>query len=236
MDEDLSRDHSVDGKDMNGNASRDRPVDRVTVPEAAEMMGVTQSAIRKRIHRGTIPWDKDHEGRIYVYVDPSEMSPETRGGKARDTSAGQSRDELLEAYRDQVEFLRRELERKDTIIMSLMQRVPELETRQRLLLRDARRLRDGLRAGGQRYATPGAAGALRDANLGDAEMTYCSFYRTKLRGADLRKATFVMQGQIEEAVGDRHTRLSSPLHTPKAWSLSFEEQLERLKELDSELT
>ena len=118
--------------------------------------------------------------------------------------------------------------------MSLMQRVPELETRQRLLLRDARRLRDGLRAGGQRYATPGAAGALRDANLGDAEMTYCSIYRTKLRGADLRKATFLMQGQIEEAVGDRDTRLSSPLHTPKAWSLSYEEQLERLKELDSE--
>ena len=127
LDEDLSRDRSVDGKDVNGNVSRDRPVDRVTVLEAAEMMGVTQSAIRKRVHRGTIPSDKDHEGRIYVYVDPSEMSPETRGGKARDTSAGQSRDELLEAYRDQVEFLRRELERKDTIIMSLTQRIPELE-------------------------------------------------------------------------------------------------------------
>src|SRR5215210_2639985 len=125
--EGLSRNRYVDRKDMNGNASRDRPVDRVTVPEAAEMMGVTQSAIRKRVHRGTIPWDKDHEGRIYVYVDPSEMSPETRGGKARGTSAGQSRDELLEAYRDQVEFLRRELERKDTLLMSLMQRVPELE-------------------------------------------------------------------------------------------------------------
>jgi excisionase family DNA binding protein len=117
----------VDGKDMNGNASRDRPVDRVTVAEAAEMMGVTQSAIRKRVHRGTIPWEKDGEGRIYVYVDLSEMSIETRGGKARDTSAGQSREELLEAYRDQVEFLRRELERKDTIIMSLTQRIPELE-------------------------------------------------------------------------------------------------------------
>jgi hypothetical protein len=130
LDEDLSQDRSVDGKDMNGNASGDRPVDRVTVPEAAEMIGVTQSAIRKRVHRGTIPWDKDHEGRIYVYVDPSEMRPETWGDKARDTSAGQSRDELLEAYRDQVEFLRRELERKDTLLMSLMQRVPELEPAQ----------------------------------------------------------------------------------------------------------
>ena len=82
---------------------------------------------------------------------------------------------------------------------------------------------------------------LSDANLGDAEMTYCSFYRTKLRGADLRgadlrKATFLIQGQIEEAVGNRHTRLSSPLRTPKVWSMSYEEQLERLKELDSEPT
>ena len=130
LDKDGSRDRHVDGKDMNGNASRDRPVDRVRVPEAAEMMGVTQSAIRKRVHRGTIPWDKDHEGRIYVYVEPSEMRPETRGGKARDTSAGQSGEELVEAYRDQVEFLRRELERKDTLLMSLTQRVPELEPAQ----------------------------------------------------------------------------------------------------------
>src|SRR3712207_9274515 len=54
LDEDLSRDRSVDGKDMNANASRDRPVGRLTVPEAADMTGVTQSAIRKRVHRGTI--------------------------------------------------------------------------------------------------------------------------------------------------------------------------------------
>ena len=127
MDEDLSRDRHVHGMDMNANASCDRPMGRVTVPEAAKMMGVTQSAIRKRVHRGTIPWDKDHEGRLYVYVEPSEMRPETRGGKARDTSAGHSGEELVEAYRDQVEFLRRELERKDTLLMSLMQCVPELE-------------------------------------------------------------------------------------------------------------
>ncbi len=102
-------------------------MDRVTVPEAAELLGITQSAIRKRVQRGTIPWDKDGEGRIYVYVDPSETSHETGEDKSRDMSSGRSRDELLEAYRDQVEFLRRELERKDTIIMSLTQRIPELE-------------------------------------------------------------------------------------------------------------
>ena len=110
-----------------GNGREDSPVDRVTVPEAADLLGVTQSAVRKRIQRGTIPWDKDEEGRIFVYVDPSEGSPETGEDTSQDTVAGQSRDELLEVYREQVDFLRRELERKDTIIMSLTQRIPELE-------------------------------------------------------------------------------------------------------------
>ena len=110
-----------------GNGREDSPVDRVTVPEAADLLGVTQSAVRKRIQRGTIPWDKDEEGRIFVYVDPSDAGPETDKDTSRDTAAGQSLDELLEVYREQVDFLRRELERKDTIIMSLTQRIPELE-------------------------------------------------------------------------------------------------------------
>ncbi|MDX6381619.1 MAG: hypothetical protein QOI57_2643 [Rubrobacteraceae bacterium] len=112
---------------VEGNGRHDRTMDRVTVPDAANLLGVSQSAVRKRIQRGTIPWDKDDEGRIYVYVDPSEPSLEAEDDKSQDTSLGQSRDELLEVYREQVEFLRRELERKDTIIMSLTQRIPELE-------------------------------------------------------------------------------------------------------------
>jgi hypothetical protein len=112
---------------MNSSESRDRPMDRISVPEAADLLRVTQSAVRKRVQRGTIPWDKDSDGRIYVYLDLSETSPDTGADKRRDTGAGQSRDELLEVYRDQVEFLRREIERKDTLLMSLMQRVPELE-------------------------------------------------------------------------------------------------------------
>ena len=102
-------------------------MDRVTVSEAADLLGVSQSAVRKRIQRGTITWDKDDEGRIYVYVEYSEASPGIREDKLRDGASGQSRDEIIEVYRDQVEFLRRELERKDTLLMSLMQRVPELE-------------------------------------------------------------------------------------------------------------
>jgi hypothetical protein len=124
---DESRDRPVTKVKRLRDSSRDRAVDRVTVPEAAVMLGVTQSAVRKRVQRGTIPWDKDDEGRIYVYVDLAETSLEAEGEESRNKPPGQSRDELLEAYRDQVEFLRRELERKDTLLMSLMQRVPELE-------------------------------------------------------------------------------------------------------------
>lgn len=112
---------------MRRDETRVDPVDRLTVPEAAELLGVTQSAVRKRVQRGTIPWDKDEEGRLYVYVDPSETSFQTEEDRSRETSSGRSRDELLEVYREQVEFLRRELERKDAIIVSLTQRLPELE-------------------------------------------------------------------------------------------------------------
>src|SRR3954466_4215185 len=57
---------------VEGNGRHDRTRDRVTVPDAANLLGVSQSAVRKRIQRGTVPWDKDDEGRIYVYVDPTE--------------------------------------------------------------------------------------------------------------------------------------------------------------------
>jgi hypothetical protein len=97
-------------------------MDRLTVREAADRLGVTPDAIRQRIKRGTISHDKDDDGLTYVYVTPSETvtdaSPD--GDRQGVTEA------LLRAYED-LEFLRKELERKDTIIMTMAQRIPELE-------------------------------------------------------------------------------------------------------------
>ncbi len=110
--------------------------DRITVQEAAKRLGVKDDAIRKRIQRGTLEHDKDPDGRVYVYLDAAQ--DETNDGQ--DTKAAwdmsqvstkdavvMAKDETISELRDQVDFLRRELERKDAILMSFTQRIPELE-------------------------------------------------------------------------------------------------------------
>jgi hypothetical protein len=99
---------------------------RVTVAEAAARLGVKEQAIRKRIQLGTLTHDKDDDGRVYVYLDMEDM--------ATGTDADASINTLLQSLQDQVVYLRQEAENwkeearhKDTIIMSLTQRIPELE-------------------------------------------------------------------------------------------------------------
>ena len=100
--------------------------DRVTVAEAAVRLGVKEQAIRKRIQRGTLVHDKDDDGRVYVYLDMQDRATGTG------TDAGMST--LVQSLQDQIAYLRQvaedwkeEASRKDTIIMSLTQRIPELE-------------------------------------------------------------------------------------------------------------
>jgi hypothetical protein len=101
-------------------------VERLTVAQAAAQLGVSQDAIRKRIRRNTIDYDQDPDGRIYVYVDSSEI--------AQDESSDASIERLVQVQHDDIEFLRRELEtrteeirRRDSIIAALTQRLPEIE-------------------------------------------------------------------------------------------------------------
>jgi len=113
---------------------QDRPqdvLDKLTVAQAANRLGVTQDAVRKRIARGTIRHEKDKEGRIFVYLDTFETESKTDQDNERDaeskTVSDAEQDKYTRSLEDQIDFLRRELERKDTIIMSLTQRIPELE-------------------------------------------------------------------------------------------------------------
>jgi hypothetical protein len=105
-------------------------MDRVSVAKAAKFLGVSQDAVYKRIKRGTIPWDKDEDGKTYVYIDEPDESTdnsESSTDKRFDASTESSTDSLVDELRDRVGFLEEELRRKDTILMSLVQRIPELE-------------------------------------------------------------------------------------------------------------
>ena len=113
-------------------------LERLTVAQAAAQLGVSQDAIRKRIRRNTIDYDQDPDGRIYVYVDSSEV--------VQDESSDASIERLVQVQHDDIEFLRRELEtrteeirRRDSIIAALAQRLPEIEapTEPRLTLENS---------------------------------------------------------------------------------------------------
>lgn len=107
---------------------------RVTVYEAARALDLSVDAIRKRVQRGAIAYEKDDAGRVHILLDESE----TLQDEVRDTY-GTSSGELLDQLREQNAYLRELLDaerearteenrRKDHIIAGLMQRVPELES------------------------------------------------------------------------------------------------------------
>ena len=130
----MQQDHPRHIPEHSQDSRQDSPqdvVDRLTVAQAADRLGITQDAVRKRIARGTIRHDKDHEGRIFVYLDTFERESKTNQDDGQDrepkTVSDIGQDKYTRSLEDQIGFLRQELERKDTIIMSLTQRIPELE-------------------------------------------------------------------------------------------------------------
>ncbi len=98
-------------------------MDRVTVAEAAERLGVTQDAVRQRIRRGTIDHEKDETGRVYVYLTPTDTARDNVRDGAHDTD----RDDLVGELRDRIRYLEEESRRKDAILLTMAQRIPELE-------------------------------------------------------------------------------------------------------------
>jgi excisionase family DNA binding protein len=101
---------------------------RVTVDEAARYLGLSVDAVRKRVQRGHIAYEKDLAGRVRIILDDSETlqdeSPDTPGQRA----------ELVEELRDRIRYLERQVEeergarfRADQLLARLMERIPELE-------------------------------------------------------------------------------------------------------------
>ena len=106
-------------------------MDRVSVAEAARRLNISQDAVYKRIKRGTIPWDKGEDDKTYVWIDEVDESTDQARmstDRASESSNYVSKDALLSEMRARVSFLEEELQRKDAILLSLTQRIPELES------------------------------------------------------------------------------------------------------------
>ena len=91
----------------------------VGLDEASKLLGISREALRKRAARGTIDAHKDANGRWLIVLD---NGLDDQPDSGLDTSRT-----LLDTMEREIEYLRRENERKDHIIMTLVQRVPQLE-------------------------------------------------------------------------------------------------------------
>jgi excisionase family DNA binding protein len=107
---------------------RDAAQDRITVQEAAQRLGVKEDAIRKRIQRGSMRHEKAEDGRVYVWVDAAQDTTQDEPHTSRDEYRDTAQDDRLEDLREQVAYLRRQLDeerearrRADVILGQLSQ-------------------------------------------------------------------------------------------------------------------
>jgi excisionase family DNA binding protein len=128
------RDDDMTGRDYDMTTSG-----HVTVEEAARLLDVSVDAVRKRIERGTLRSEKVGKTR-YVFLDDvmiQQDADRTRhepGPDADRTQQDTDMTGLVASMQDQIDTLKRELEdrkeearRKDAILMTMAQRIPELE-------------------------------------------------------------------------------------------------------------
>jgi chromosome segregation ATPase len=81
--------------------------ERLTLRQAAARLGVSESAVRKRVERGTLRSDKGPDGRRYVYLDTGADAVADEGA---DASATGERDALISEIRAHNDTLREQLE------------------------------------------------------------------------------------------------------------------------------
>jgi predicted ArsR family transcriptional regulator len=99
---------------------------RLSVQEAADVLGTSVDAVRSRVRRGSIASEKGEDGRVYVWLVTDESNDKPQ---AEDEGR-----ELVAQLLDQVHYLREQLRREQDahaearrIIAALTQRIPELE-------------------------------------------------------------------------------------------------------------
>jgi hypothetical protein len=164
---------------------------RLTVPQAAQALGITEGAVRGRLKRGTLRSHRE-SGTVYAVLEggPSAVH--------RDESVGESTDqpELVEELRRTNELLREviatrdeEIRRRDTIIMNMTEAMKALNPPAPEDSSEAR----------EPSESPGAAGELGELREElDAERT-----RREMAEATLREGMAEEQRRREKAERER---------------------------------
>jgi hypothetical protein len=121
-----------EGQDPTGHPS----TTRVSVQEAAEHLGTTVDAIRKRVQRGTIAHEKDPDGRVWILLDADRTNHDTdqdTTGQRQDrepTALISAKDETIATLREQLQAERQAHAEARRIIAGLVERIPALEAPQ----------------------------------------------------------------------------------------------------------
>ena len=106
---------------------------RLTVQEAAEVLGTTVDAVRMRARRGSLESEKEPDGRVYVYLNDDSSETKHRPNGEPDALIS-AKDQTIALLLEQIAEEREARRRADTIIAqlthanaALASRVPELE-------------------------------------------------------------------------------------------------------------
>jgi hypothetical protein len=112
---------------------------RLTVSEAAGVMGISAEAVRQRIKRGTITTERDASGNVFVLLAAEQAdSTHTNADRMR-PNGDRSHDstELVEELRDRVRSLETQLSEERTanrenrrLLAAALERIPAIEAPQ----------------------------------------------------------------------------------------------------------
>ncbi len=98
--------------------------------EAAELLGTSTEAVRKRATRGSLRSEKRDDGRVVVWVDDGR----TGGGREAQGEGPDNGGALVEVLTEQVAYLKAQLDTRTEelrehrrLLAGLIERVPELE-------------------------------------------------------------------------------------------------------------
>jgi hypothetical protein len=121
-----------EGQDSTGHQS----TARVSVQAAADRLGTTVDAIRKRVQRDTIAYEKDTDGRVWILLEADRTrhdNDQDATGHRQDTERGaliSAKDETIATLREQLQAERQAHAEARRIIAGLVERIPAIEASQ----------------------------------------------------------------------------------------------------------